>query len=210
MLSSTYQLASAPNSANDSKLDPDNKFLSHQRIKRLEGEAIRDAMLTISGRLDRTLYGPPVNVHLTQFMSGRGRPDGGPLDGAGRRSIYTAVRRNFIPPMMLAFDTPVPFSSMGRRTVSNVPAQALILLNDPFVLSQAELWAKKVLSDKNAQPAQRIAAMYRVAFAREPLEAETAAGLDFIAEQTKESSEHAAWKDYAHVLMNAKEFVFVR
>src|SRR5439155_6725794 len=106
MLSATYQLSSAPNSTNDSKTDPDNKLLSHQRIKRLEGEAIRDAMLAISGRLDPTLFGPSVHVHLTPFMGGRGRPEGGPLDGAGRRSIYIAVRRNFIPPMMLAFDTP--------------------------------------------------------------------------------------------------------
>src|SRR5262249_30216756 len=65
MLSASYQMSSAPNPANDSKIDPDNKLLAHQRIKRLEGEAIRDAMLSISGRLDAAMYGSPVNVHLT-------------------------------------------------------------------------------------------------------------------------------------------------
>ena len=212
MLSSAYRMASMSNPANDAKADPDNKLLAHQRIKRLEGEAIRDTMLTVSGRLDAAMFGPSVDVHLTPFMTGRGRPGSGPLDGAGRRSIYISVRRNFLSPMMLAFDTPSPFSTMGRRTISNVPAQALILMNDPFVLGQAELWAKRVLAEKTADPAQRVTTMYRAAFARDPLESETQGALDFIGEQLKESgaTDLSAWKDYAHVLMNAKEFVFVK
>src|SRR4029079_8039316 len=93
-----------------------------QNLKRLEGEALRDAMLAISGRLDTALYGPSVPVYLTPFMQGRGRPkESRPLDGGGRRSIYVAVRRNFLSPLMLAFDTPIPFTAIGRRNVSNVP-----------------------------------------------------------------------------------------
>ena len=80
-------------------------------LRRLEGEAIRDAMLAVSGRLDRKLYGPSVPIHLTPFLDGRGRPASGPLDGDGRRSIYIAVRRNFLSPLLLAFDTP----SRSRR-----------------------------------------------------------------------------------------------
>ena len=81
-------------------------------------------------------------------MDGRGRPGhSGPLDGDGRRSVYLGVRRNFLNPMFLAFDTPAPFSCMGRRNVSNVPAQALILLNDPFVIEQARLWAEQRPAD---------------------------------------------------------------
>ena len=88
----------------------------------------------------RPCCGPVVEVHLTD-VHGRPRParsEGGPLDGDGRRSLYTKVRRNFLPPMMLAFDMPIPFSTIGRRSVSNVPAQALILMNDPFVVEQAK------------------------------------------------------------------------
>ena len=74
-------------------------------------------------------------------MEGRGRPGrNGPLDGNGRRSIYIEVRRNFLSPLMRTFDTPQPFSTVGRRNQSNVPAQALILLNDPFVRQQTDLW----------------------------------------------------------------------
>src|SRR5262249_54545860 len=132
VLSQTYQMSSHLTDAESA--DPDNQLWNRMPIKRLEGEAIRDSLLAVSGRLDRAPFGKSVPIHLTQFMQGRGRPkDSGPLDGNGRRSIYISVRRNFLSPMMLAFDTPNPFSTVGRRTVSNVPAQALILMNDPLV-----------------------------------------------------------------------------
>ena len=90
-------------------------------------------MLAVSGRLDETMHGPPVKVHLSEFMVGLGRPsESGPLDGNGRRSVYLEVRRNFPPPMLVAFDTPTPLGTVGRRNVSNVPAQALMLMNDAF------------------------------------------------------------------------------
>ena len=90
-----------------------------------------DSLLAVAGNLDLKMYGPSIPVHLTPFMSGRGRPrTSGPIDGAGRRSVYISVRRNFLSPMMLAFDTPIPFNAIGARNKSNVPAQALILLNE--------------------------------------------------------------------------------
>ena len=91
------------------------------------------------------MFGPSVDVHLTEFMEGRGKPASGPLDGAGRRSIYLALRRNFLSPMMQAFDAPAPFNTVGRRGVSNVPAQALMLMNDPFVHEQSEVLAVRVV-----------------------------------------------------------------
>ena len=67
----------------------------------------------ISGELNDEMYGPSIPIHLTAFMSGRGRPGkSGPLDGNGRRSVYIEVRRNFLSPMMLAFDTPIPFNAL--------------------------------------------------------------------------------------------------
>ena len=96
---------------------------------------------------------------------------------------------------------------MGRRSVSNVPAQALILLNDPFVIEQAELWAKRVLAVPNLTPKQRIDAMYETAFAREPSAHEAAAGLEFV----KDANDLAVWQNYAHARwMNVKEFIFIR
>ena len=142
-LSATYRQESYPVKEFAAQ-DPDNRWLYHMPIRRLSGESIRDTLLCLSGRLDRTSYGASVPVHLTSFMTGRGQPSqSGPLDGNGRRSIYLESRRNFLSPFMLAFDTPIPFSTVGRRNVSNVPAQALILMNDPFVAEQAEKWANR-------------------------------------------------------------------
>ena len=72
------------------------------------------------------------------------------VSGAGRRSIYINVRRNFLTPMLLAFDYPIPFSAIGRRNVSNVPAQALIMLNSPFVVEQARHWAERLCAQNES------------------------------------------------------------
>ena len=78
------------------------------------------AGLAVSGGLDERRLGPPVPVHLTPFMQGRGRPEAsGPLDGAGRRSLYLAVRRNFADPLLAVFDRPTPATTIGRRSVND-------------------------------------------------------------------------------------------
>ena len=131
VLSSTYRQASRSNPGYAEK-DPDNELLHHFPVRRLEAEAIRDSLLAVSGALDRTMFGPGVPPHISKFQSGRGRPPSGPLDGLGRRSIYIQVRRNFLTPLFLAFDYPLPVSTMGRRTTSTVPSQALIMMNNEF------------------------------------------------------------------------------
>src|SRR5262245_18307046 len=137
------------------------------RVKRLEGETIRDAILAASGSLNLTAYGPSVRPHISPFQDGRGKPESGPLDGAGRRSIYIQVRRNFLTPMFLAFDYPLPISAIGRRSVSTVPSQALILMNDEFLELESREWSKRVTADEN-DPSRRVRKMYEAAFAREP------------------------------------------
>ncbi|MFM7206706.1 MAG: PSD1 and planctomycete cytochrome C domain-containing protein [Planctomycetaceae bacterium] len=213
--SSTWRMSSRPNAAALAR-DPLNVLLHHHPVRRLEAEAIRDAILAVSGRLDPTPGGPSVEVHLTEFHEGRGRPASGPLDGAGRRSLYTKVRRNFLPPFLTAFDLPVPFQSMGRRNVTNVPAQALVLCNDPFVAEQATAWARKTVAS-TPTPAARIERMFRDAYARQPEAAEAAAATAFLAAQATRhgvdfaaTPDHeAAWADLAHALITAKEFIFV-
>jgi hypothetical protein len=158
------------------------------------------------------MYGPSVPVHLSEFQQGRGRPPSGPLDGNGRRSLYLAVRRNFLSTLMLTFDTPIPFSTVGQRSVSNVPAQALWGMNDPFVHQQAERWAKRVLGT-DASPQDRIVQMYESAFARPPSAFEAAECLDFLQRQAPlyrdQPDDLAVWADLAHILFNAKEFLFI-
>ena len=114
--------------------------------------------------------------------------------------------------MMLAFDMPQPLSTFGRRTTSNVPAQALILMNDPFVVAQAKLWAKRLLSDAPDDTA-RVRTAYALAFGRKPRTEEQATAALFLAAQAKAYNEaqpgEKAWTDFCHALLNVKEFVFI-
>ncbi len=219
VLSRTYQMSSqaVPMAL---EIDPKNILWHHRPPKRLEGEAIRDSLLAISGGLDTKPFGAPVPIHLTPFMEGRGRPEtSGPLDGDGRRSIYIAVRRNFLSPFMLTFDTPVPFSTMGRRNVSNVPSQSLILMNDPFVMEQAKKWAEGVL-ERGESVEANIQRMYESAFARKPSERETEIAMKFLGASPTGPNDVAGngtppvdlerWIHFAHALVNTKEFVFLR
>lgn len=191
------------------KADPDNITLHRFPLRRLEAEAIRDAILAVSGRLDSTLYGPPFEVYLTEFMKGRGRPvQSGPIDGYGRRSIYQVIRRNFLPPFMLAFDMPAPFSTFGRRNESNVPAQSLSIMNDPFVHEMAKIWAENLIK-ANLTDEAKITWIYLQAFSRKPTEKERTLAIQFIKSRSAESDQNRIWSDYCHAVFNMKEFTFL-
>jgi hypothetical protein len=117
--------------------------------------------------------------------------------------------------MLIAFDGPVPFSTVGRRHTSNVPSQALTMLNDPFVREQSQQWAGALLARTELRHKERIELMFLSALARRPVDAERAMVHDFLGRhatvhQTRDpSSQHAAWSDLCHALFNVKEFMFV-
>src|SRR5439155_15832909 len=159
-------------------------------------EAIRDSMLAVSGRLVAPMYGPSVLPYLTPYMEGRGKPQSGPLDGEGRRSIYINARRNFLTPMLLAFDYPVTFTPIGRRGTSAIPAQALTLMNDPFVLAEARRWAERILEETGSPTEQRIGSLFATAFARQPTADELADAIDFLQSQ---SLKHSSGSDDVRV-----------
>lgn len=216
VLSRTYRQSSRKTSADER--DPTNRWLHRAQVRRLEGEVIRDAMLSVSGRLQPALYGPSVPVHLTEFMQGRGRPGrNGPLDGEGRRSIYQSVNRNFLSPFMLAFDTPIPATTVGRRGTSNVPAQALILLNNEFVNQQAGRWAERLVAERHADFDSLLQSACRQAFCRPAMPEETAAIRAFVEGLAAERQLAVAdvlqhreiLTDVCHVLFNQKEFLFL-
>ena len=205
-LSAVYGMSSKADAAG-ARLDPQNRLLHRMPVRRLEAEAIRDSVLALSGHLDRTMFGPGVMPHLTAFMDGRGRPgSSGPLDGAGRRSVYLAVRRNFLTPMFLAFDFPIPFSTMGKRTVSTVPAQALVMMNNPFILNEAARWAGKI-QGAGGDAGRRVEELYQSAFGRPPTASEAKQALTFLQERGGDTVE--AWTDVCHALFNLKEFCFL-
>ncbi|MXY67457.1 MAG: DUF1553 domain-containing protein [Acidobacteriia bacterium] len=213
VLSSTYRASSAP-SERAKASDPSNRLLSHFPVRRLEAEAIRDSLLAVSGALDRSIGGPGVPPHISEYQDGRGKPASGPLDGLGRRSIYLQVRRNFLPPLFLAFDYPLPISTEGRRGVSAVASQALLMLNNEFVNGQARLWAERTLQ-ANEGTQERIEDMYMRAYGRPPEESEVSEIEGFLASQVRLRDspgldDPAVWADLAHAVLNAAEFLFVR
>ncbi|MCA9101792.1 MAG: DUF1553 domain-containing protein [Planctomycetales bacterium] len=143
--------------------DADNRLLSRMPARRLEAEAIRDSLLATSGELDLTQRGAPVR------------------DDAPRRSVYVAARRNEPSALLAVFDAPVPYTTTGRRSVTNVPAQSLALMNDPFVIERAAAWSRRVL-DGGAAPSmsERVVGMYNKAFARPPSRDELVTAMDYV------------------------------
>jgi len=214
--SQTYRMSSR-SSSKAQEIDPGNVLLQSMRVRRLQGEAIRDAMLAVSGRLDRSMYGPSIAVHLTPQMQGRGRPESGPLDGGGRRSVYISICRNFLSPMMLTFDVPIPFSSFGRRNVTQVPAQSLVMMNHPFVVQQSRVWARRELAESKHTTDERITEMFQVALAREPTRDERRMCKQLLILQAQGYGvseleglrDERPWADLAHALFNLKEFIFL-
>jgi len=218
VLSDAFQRSTYAPDGVDDEVDPSNVLLSYYGVRRLEAEAIRDGLLAVSGQLDPTMYGPPIPIHLTEFMEGRGKPEiNGPLNGDGRRSIYIALRRNFLSPMMLAYDMPIPFSAFGARNVSNVPVQSLTMLNDQFVAEQSRVWGELLVTQEHPDMKSRISHMYRKAFSRLPDSDELAEAESFIiaeADQLGIQQEEImitpnVWMEYCHVIFNQKEFIFL-
>ena len=213
VLSQTYRQASVANPANDpellAKVDPTNALLNHVRVRRLPAESIRDAILTVSGRLDKKQFGGSVPTHRTAFMTGRGARGSGPLDGNGRRTVYLSVYRNFLNPFLLTFDMPNPFGPKGRRSNSNVPAQALTLMNDPFVIQQAKLWSQKLKSIED--PEQRIRSAVKLAHGVEATDSQVDRFEAFVGQQIADGAQpDQAWADLAHTLFNMKSFYFLK
>ncbi|MCC6291081.1 MAG: PSD1 domain-containing protein [Bryobacterales bacterium] len=170
-------------------------------VRRLEAEAIRDALLAVSGSLDPAMYGRSVPPYISKYQDGRGKPKTGPLDGANRRSLYIEVRRNFLTPMFLAFDYPLPVSTTGARGASTVPSQALMMMNNEFVLLCAGRWAQRLEREEPDEQA-RVRRMFEEAFAR-PAE-------DWEVREVAAFARERGWKEAAHTLFNSAEFLYVQ
>ncbi len=216
VLSRTYRQDSRAHQELDEEkiavTDPMNVLVHRMSVRRLPSESIRDAILMVSGRLDPQLYGPSVPTHRTPFMTGRGARPSGPLDGNGRRSIYLSIYRNFLNPFLMNFDMPSPFGPKGRRSQSNVPAQALTLMNDPLVVQQSKVWADRILSESNWSDADRIAAMVEQSHGVLPGPEQTELLQQFLAQQAElhGTMDRRAWADLGHALLNMKAFYFLR
>jgi hypothetical protein len=215
VLTQAFQMSNRA-SAEGRQADPQNRLLHRYPARRMEAEAIRDSILAASGRLDRKLYGLSIAPHRESENADR-RLFPGPLDGHGRRSLYIRPALMEAPKFLAVFNFPGGKVTQGRRDVTNVPAQALALLNDPFVLQQAQTWAKRLVARPDASRALRIDHMFLVSLGRPPTTDEresfvrAAEQLQVLHDVSNEQalSSQAVWQDLAHALFNLKEFVYI-
>jgi mono/diheme cytochrome c family protein len=208
VLSSVYRQSSTPHSEGNA-IDPGNQLLWRMRLRRLESECVRDAVLAVSGKLDRTLTGPPVPIEP--------RPDGMVVvpaeklatpTAAWRRSLYLFARRNYNVTLLNVFDQPVMATNCTRRIHSAVPLQSLTLLNDAFMLEQARHFAERVAAAGASQENQ-IEAAFQMAFARLPTAAEIVSSRAFLKKIRERYTEQQALTRLCHMLLCANEFLYV-
>jgi hypothetical protein len=173
-------------------------------------------MLAISGRLDPTIGGEPIDPYRVKEDPAK-RLFSGPLDGRGRRSLYLRMTLMEPPRFLALFNQPSPQGTTGRRDRSTVPDQALALLNDPFVHEMARAWAAQRLAAKDASLPAGIASMVEEGLGRpatgtevERLAAvaEACAAARGVPPQDRPRAE-SVWKDVAHAILMLPEFSHV-
>jgi mono/diheme cytochrome c family protein len=167
LTSATYR-QTAVGASRGSLVDPENRLLWRGGTRRLDAEQIRDAILSATGELDRTMGGPSVDAV---------KP---------RRTIYTKVVRNIREPLLDVFDSPEGFTSTAQRNVTTTATQALLLLNSQSFMQRARALADRLMKEnRSASDEERITAAYRLAYGRAPTAAERGAAVRFLSEQAR-------------------------
>jgi hypothetical protein len=202
--------------------DPGNKLLWHARRRRLEGEAVRDAFLSLSGDLNDRMFGYSARPKLPEKVSNYAwKPDANVAD-QNRRSIYIFTKRNMRYPLFDAFDWPDLHNSCSRRPITTTAPQALLLLNGDLALDEAKGWSARLLTKHGADDAALVAEAYRAAWSRAATSDEVRLGVRFINDQsarmtkktagqpmTPAAARAAAVADFCHAVLNANEMLYV-
>jgi hypothetical protein len=207
MTSNAYRMSS-DDSVEGARLDPENQYLWRMPRRRLEGESIRDNVLAVAGTLDRSIGGPGVYPYidpaLWQGSSGRkwpGRPDSDP--STWRRSIYVFSKRSIPLPMLEVFDKPDAIASCSRRNRSITSPQALILMNNAFVLMQSKYFAQRIQREAGADAQRQVDRAFELALSRPPSGSERERAIAFI------GGSPDGLVDFCQTLLNTNEFVYV-
>ena len=205
VLSRTYQLDSSGDSAL-MKADPDNLWLARHSRRRLDAEALRDGMLQVAGALNPSPMDGSIIRHRDILVNLAGN-----LHQPSRhRSVYLCYLRSSPPPELAAFDLPDFVTPVGKRETSVRPGHALYLFNNPFVVEQAERFAKSILTHCASDPDERIRIAWRRALNRPPLETELKEAVELINATDKElKSEGKAWASLCQALLATSEFRYI-
>jgi hypothetical protein len=197
------------------KIDPENKLLWKANRRRLEGEAIRDAILQVSGELNLDMHGPGARPTLPEGVSDRyaWTPD---KEAAhrNRRSVYVLAKRNLRYPLFEAFDQPDLHQSCPRRAVTVTAPQSLAMLNSELTLDLAHKWAEQLVAEHGGSPREIIQAAYKTAFSREATKKEVELSQRFLSKESETNNELGklgvdAIAAFCHALFNTNEFITV-
>ncbi len=208
--SSVYRQQSAPRDAGLQR-DPDNRLLWRFPLRRLSAEAVRDAMLAISGLLDEQMYGP--------YIPTQRRGDGlvavaDDHTGSRRRSIFLQQRRTQVHSMPELFDAPAMLTSCPQRSTSTVPLQSLAMLNSEFVRDCARAFGLRLDEQVETDAERRIEQSFMIAMGRLPAAEERRVAEEFLAEQRElyadvENSEQLVWADYCQMLLAGTATLYI-
>jgi hypothetical protein len=193
------------------RVDPDNRLLSRYPSRRLDAEAIRDAMLSTTGELDGRMGGRYI---ATQVNATAEVIIDETAEGPHRRSVYLQQRRTQTLSLLDVFDAPSIVTNCTRRTTSTMPLQSLSLLNSEFVVQRAAALARRTAEAARPSPTSRLDLAFRLALGRAPDEAERASALRFLAEQPGQYTGQAdanerAWTDLCQMLLASNAFLFL-
>jgi hypothetical protein len=193
------------------RADPDNKLLGRFPLRRLDAEAVRDAMLAVTGKFDSRMGGP--------YVPTRRADDGSvvvdeKLAGAHRRSIYLQQRRTQVPTFLALFDAPVIIANCSFRTTSTVPLQSLALLNSDFARARARAFAGRLDREAGPDVERRIGLGFRLTYGRAGSERERLAARRFLQDQAGVYQGEAdvggrVWTDYCQMMLASNGFLYV-
>ncbi len=220
--SAVYRQSSRVDPANEAHrkalaVDRDNKLLWHARRRRLEGETLRDTLLSLSGELNRAMYGPSARPKLPEGLSRYAwKPDEREAD-QHRRSVYVQARRNLRFPLFDAFDQPDMHNSCSRRMQTTTAPQALLLLNGELAVERSRKWSAELLRAHDDDLAGLVDHAYRDAWGRPASAGEVTLAIDFIRKQTERlrangragNAHAAAVADFCHAVAVSNETMYV-
>ncbi|MCC6511286.1 MAG: DUF1553 domain-containing protein, partial [Pirellulaceae bacterium] len=198
MLSATYRLASTSIAANQER-DPENRLLWRMNRRRLDIESWRDSLLLVSGNLDSSIGGSSVNLADKNNR---------------RRTLYAAISRHELNPVLRLFDFPDPNLTSERRSLTTVPMQQLFVLNSDFVIDQSRAIAARAEKSAPDDHEKQISQLYSWLFGRRPADHELAVGINFLklespADISQGDVKLSRLEQYAQALLSTNEFFFV-
>ena len=198
MLSHVYRLSSDRNVKLEA-IDPDNRLLAQMNRRRLDAESIRDSLLQIAGTLDLEIGGPNIkNGTKIEYEY---------VFDSNRRSVYLPVFRNTLPQLFAAFDFADPNIQGGKRTISTIAPQALLLMNSPFVVEQTREAAERLLTDNKSDTMSKIERAYLQVLGRQPAEREFELAIHFIGDA---GTDVERWSLLYQTLFQSLDFRYAR